>query len=249
MVNLYKIGYKNKTLSKQDFDDVVTYYSNYKLDLLNSPEYIRLMKTCHLYSYSLCIILNEIDSQPFVAPYLSQIKSSSIMLIDSLAQSNFLAYKLHQRILIENILRYIYYYHHEIEHIKVQIDPSKYGSMRYLLEYVKDHPFLLEYTNQQLIKNAIGILDSSYSSISKEIHKTTINEINLINCIHEISFPIDRCEKEIKFVNNLYENLIFLLCAFDNFVYRKLPIDEKYFVSILLSKEKRRLLNKVDKLD
>ncbi|MFH2111672.1 MAG: hypothetical protein ABIJ47_10495 [Candidatus Bathyarchaeota archaeon] len=178
-------------------------------------------------------------------PYLLQMKSSTIQMVASIAQFNHSSYKLHQRIVLENLLRYIYYYHHEIEHISVQIDPSKYNTIRHLFDYLYNHPFLKLFNNPDLIKNTIGNLDTYYKMISKEIHKSTIKEMSIITSLSEITFPHDKITEEIDVLIKMLDDIVFIMYCFNNSDYIALPFEEKIYLLKKISREKRRLVNKL----
>lgn len=245
MVKLYSIGEKYKEIIINDHLAVVNYYDELKGNQNLCSNYSLLLKAVHSFAFTLCILVDSVDSPDHSMPYLLQMKSSSIHMVESIAQYNYSSYILHQRIIIENLLRFIYYYHHEIEHISVQIDPSKYSKIRFLFEYLHSHPFLKLFKDPTMIKDAIGEIDNYYKSNSKEIHKSTIKEMKIIKSLQEITFPHDNIINEIKNVNKFLANMIFIMYAFKNEDYSSLPFEEKLYLLKKITRKRRRLVNKL----
>jgi hypothetical protein len=202
---------------------------------------LSLIREAHRLAFAIAILFSKIPNRkPFVKPYFSQPLSDSIQMISAMALGNKRTAKLLERAVIEDLLRYIYYYHHEIEHKLLQLEPNKYETIKSLFEYAGTHPF---FRDDSELKASLSVLQSKYSELSKEIHVSTTSRMTIIKDIISVNKPVADAD-ELNNLKTISQYVVFLLCHFHKDKYAKLSLDEKaLLVQFLNKKQKRKLCN------
>lgn len=235
-------------ICKDDVKKIVEYYHNFQIDENNfEPPYVDLIKITHKFAYIISIFINEIQNdENHALPYLIQIKSDSINMINSIAMGNMRNNEIYKRSIIENLLRYIFYYHHEIEHIKSQINES-HITISDLFLYLNTHPIYKTKNkkNNIQIKNEMKNLRYQYSKISKRIHNSNIKQMNFIDNIQSITKEQYNIHDEIDEINRLFKSVLFILFLFENEKYIKIKFVKKSILTSTLTSEQKRIVHKI----
>lgn len=227
----------------EDFSDLINFYKKFEInEVFFKPKNIDLLKLSHSISFAFHLFISKLEDIPDSGkPYLQQMKSNSIQIISNISIGNKSALKLHERLLIENTFRYIYYIHHEIEHTLLQQKPSKYIIINELFSYVKNHPYFIEV--QEDIGTSVDILNSKYSELSREIHTSTLKEMEVINNIKSLHNPITEPKKEMQCLILISQNTLFILGYFHRDKYVSLSHDERPIITSILTKSQVRTLS------
>ncbi|MHA1410594.1 MAG: hypothetical protein ACTSQY_09880 [Candidatus Odinarchaeia archaeon] len=236
-----RLGERLKNVVKKDFENTIKYYKEYKINEgIFSEKNIPLLKIAHKFASSVRMFILKLDVPEHSFYYLEQISSDSIQMYFNMFFGNLRAVRLHQRSLIENLLRYIYYYDHYIEHLILQKEPSEYILIRNLFEYMKKHP---KFSDNLDICESIETLSSKYSEISKSVHVSTISDMEIINNLTSLNNPIKNINEEIKNLVIIIKNIIFILCFFHNDVFSSLTMDERPLISSYLTSKQIKILS------
>lgn len=233
------IGDEIRTSRSEDFNAIIDYFNNFEInnELLQNQN-LGFLRKIHEFSYNMNLFISKLEITEHCQPYLLQLKSNSIMLLNTCAFGDILGLKLNERLLIENFFRYIYYYHHEIEHHILQIEPSNFQTFTELFRYVKKYPKFR--CSDELIHPSIDYLKNKHTELSKYIHTSTIEHMALVDDIISINRPMDNIEQEIRNFNGITQNIFFLMINFHLANYINLTLGEKLNISELLTDEQKR---------
>lgn len=228
-----------RKLVLDDFLSIKEYYNNFTINRsLIEGNNSELLKTMHKFTYVLNLFISKINVTDYSEPYMIQLKSDSIMLINCCAFGDVLGLKLHERLLIENFFRYLYYYHHEIEHKLLQIEPSKFIPFHELFKYVKKYP---EFEcDSALIIRSVDFLKDKHSDLSRYVHTSTIEHMSLVDNILSINRPIPNIDREIRIFRGISQHVFFIFLNFHLDYYNRLALDEKLMVTDYLTSEQKR---------
>jgi hypothetical protein len=228
---------------KKDFEQVITFYKSFEIDKkCFEKDYLELINKVHQLAAGIDVIASTIEGAPeFVIPYLFQIKSDAIQVLSLMVIGNERGVNLLERSLIESTYRYIYYYHHEIEHQNLEKDPGTYKTLKYLREYLKTHPF---FAGTALIHKSLGELNGKYSELSVVIHAGIVNKNALIDNITSLHNPLSNVNKHSKNFDELGRNIMFLLLFF-NSKELSMTADEHQIATLLLDIDQKKQLSKL----
>lgn len=237
------LGRRLIAVKDEDFKNLEKYFKSFKIkDVFFEPENMNLLKQAHNVTFALHLFISKLTNIPEMSkPYLEQLKNSSIQILSNIQLGNKTALKLQERLLIENTFRYIYYRHHEIEHILLQLKPSKYINISELFRYVKNHPFFIEITDE--INNTVDTLNNKYSELSREIHTSTLQEMEIVNNVASLYDPIPNSQKEADNLKIIFQNILFVVGYFHRDKYATLSHDERPILTSFLKDEHIRILS------
>lgn len=201
-------------------------------------------KRAHKSVYSLCLWSHEFSSAPIHQKvFLDELRSDILQSFPMALLGFKKPAALLLRSAIEDLLRHIYYFDHEIEFERLEKSPSSYERMNDLWQYAKKHPRLEKLFEKS---KAIDLLENNYAVFSRFVHSTSICHMNLTKSLSEIGFDAEFFEDFGKKVLNLARNIHFVLFSF----YRKSlvsfnPAWESFLLDILLKRHKELLLKDV----
>jgi len=118
------------------------------------------------------------------------------------------------RCAIEDALRHIFFYDHQVEFERMERTPSYYVNINELWSYIKKHPRLEELMDST---DSLNFLENYYAIFSRFVHSTTTAHMNLTKTLDQIQFDKEFFEQYSKQIINLAQNLHFILFYF----YRK----------------------------
>ena len=226
---------------KEDFRRLLEYYHSHRIaESVLEGDSLRLLEAAHRFAFVISLYLLKLEDIPYFAnPYVFELKSDAIQMVASIAIGNKRAFKLFERAAIEDLLRYIYYSHHEIEHDLLQLEPSRYKSIKDLFEYARVHPF---FRRDPLAAPSLEVLQSKYSELSREVHASTTSEMVIVNDLISLNRPIENLTFELENLRLISQNIIFMLVLFHREEYSSLSSDEKAAMTSFLSRRQKRAL-------
>lgn len=199
------------------------------------------LKLIHGFAFSLGLWLSKLDESSDTGyPYLLELRSDSILLIQLVVFGNRRSFRLHERSLIENFLRYIYYHHHPIEHQLLQIDPKSDETIDNLMGWTKRHPRFQ--TERLATDSCCAILSSLYAEFSKSVHGATIKEMELVDAIESLHNNSLIPEQEKSKLRSLFESVTLLLGLFHKETLNQFDLNERALISQFLKNDQKRIL-------
>jgi hypothetical protein len=238
------LGGRLLTLQKDDFDKCVSFFKTFSTDensLIGDHEL--LIKTAHKIAFTMSLWTQKVSGVPeWDKQHLLQLKADATGLLPSIAFGNKRTLHLYERACIEDFLRYFYYYDHQIEQLLLRSNPTKYETIDFLLNWVKEYPLLQKY--KDALTRACNNLSSAYSQLSRTVHGNSGTiEINLRDSLVEIFKPIENPEKERELLSFTFQNILFIFALFHLNDYGKLTIDEMRLVCQHFSREQKGVLS------
>ena len=234
----------SRALSKErdnDLDKIIRYYKDFSPDSdVFSDNNLGLLRLIHGFAFSLGLWQSKLEAGKIEATvYFQELRSDIIQLIPSIIFGNKRSFRLYQRSAIEDFLRYIFYYHHPIEHIILQDEPTTYASMDNLFSWVKHHPWLREFRDES--NGCCDELNSAYSSISRSVHATTVKEFQLSDEIISLHAPFVTAGIILEF-RSVSEAIMFLLCSFHKQKFHEFDLNERRIIMEFIRKGHKKTL-------
>lgn len=197
-------------------------------------------KRAHKAVYGLCLWSHEFVQSPIhQRVFLEELRSDILQSI----QMALIGFKkpvaLLLRSAIEDLLRHIYYYDHQIEFEKLEKKPSSYVKIDDLWQYAKKHPRLEKLFEKS---KSVDLLENYYAVFSRFVHSTSTSHMNLTKSLSEIGFDGEFFKEYVEKVSDLAANIHFILFAFYQKALDSFSPPWKSFLLDMIPKTHRRLL-------
>ena len=227
---------------EKDHKKCLDYYKKLKLNEGNfSADNTALFRRVHGFAFSLGLWLSKVEEDKNPANiYLYEIRSDAIQLLPAIVLGNRRSLRLYERAHIEDILRYIFYHDHPIEHQLLQLEPKSYANLDVLFSWVKRHPLFR--SDLGSLEPCLDFLHSTYAELSRSVHTTTNNELELSSAVTLLHSPIEAATLELVKLQTIFESVTFLLSRFQKEIYLRFDLNERALVSQFLSKSQKKVL-------
>lgn len=242
------LGKRLVKLQREDFEKCIEYYRGLKVheDVFTGHSK-SLVRCTHKIAFTMDLWVQKLSGIPaWALPYLHQLKSDAIQLIPSVILGDRRTLHLYERASIEDFLRYIYFFDHQVEHILLQTHPKRFQSFDFLIDWVKAYPNLAPY--EELVSESCNNLTSKYSELSRTIHGTTIVDLQLSNSLKALNKPIERPVREMNTVKSIFRSVFFLLSLFHLQEFRQFSLDERGVICQHLVDKEKQALSGIDTL-
>jgi hypothetical protein len=240
------LGDKFLSFQKTDLANCIEYFKKLEIDptVLNRNN-IALLRNAHRVAFAMSLWSQKsIDAPDWAKPYLQQLKADSVQLIPSIVMGNRRTLHLYERACIEDFLRYFFYFDHKIEHILLQTYPTKFQTVDYLINWIKDYP---SFTNhKESVAESCNSLTTGYKELSRTVHGTLVSDIALADNLASLFQPLRHAIKEGELMTLIFRNIFFLLALFQLPSYRKFSLDEMMLICQHLSEKQKRVLSGIE---
>lgn len=179
----------------------------------SSGEIKTLLRKIHANAYSLSLwesLISKKDNNPALI-YLGEIRSNAVQSIKLTLHGYRKATFGQLRGILESVLYYIYYYHHPVEFTILQNNPQEYRTIKELLRYLAEHPFI----GNKIIK--LGVNDrirNIYFETSKFVHGTSPSHLEMAKSIDQIKFDMNDFRNYEKLLDQITMETNFVLGSF-----------------------------------
>lgn len=199
-----------KSVVKSDFDEAIAYFKFHDFFPKNpSSDVISVARRVHSSTYGLLLWKFRLTDLPLCAtPFLEEIASDALQVLPQVMLGYGKTTKLLCRSILENCLRFIYYYDHPIEFEIMNREHKWYIGVDKLLEYMKMHPKFIE---AEAGFDAIARTSSLYSDLSAGIHGRRVVDLEMKTALSKISFSKSAAERETITIQCCSECTNFLL--------------------------------------
>ncbi len=232
-------------MQSNDLTHIKKYYGTWSAPNELLAKHEKLLGMCHRFAFTVAFWNFYLPNTPISAlPYFRELKSDAIQLLDSVILGNVKSFHLFLRSCIENFLRYVFYFHHPIEHEILQNEPKKYPSFEDLVKWTKSHPHV-KTVQSSLVEASCDLLSSEYADLSQTIHATTLIRLQLVEALTSIHLPFSDVEKETARVELISRSIVFLLSCFHLDDYKALDAAQRTLANHLISEEQVRALNQL----
>lgn len=240
------LGRRLIELQKKDLNKCIEHYRELEIDEDSIAGHNKdLLRRAHKIAFTIGLFVQKLSAvPPWASPYLNCLKSDTIQIISSIVLGNRRSLHLYERASIEDFLRYIYYFDHQIEHILLQNHPTKFQSIDSLIGWIKSYPSLVPY--KKLAAQSCNNLTSRYGELSRTVHGTTIADIEPSDNLKASHKPLESPLTEMRILKSIFRSIIFLLSLFHLEEFRALSLDEKVLVCQHLVKKEKQVLSGVE---
>lgn len=204
-------------------------------DVTNS---IRSMHNC---AYAIALWNNNLKGPPsHKRVFLSEMRSDSIQVIPLGLMGYVRPATLLLRCVLENTLRHVFYYQHEVEFDFLVKNPSEYVTIRHLMDYLqKIKPFRDTATARDLL---ISLYSRQYKELSLDVHAHPLGHMQHKKVLSEISLNNDALSNLSTKMLNVTRTANLTLCLFHKERFSRFPPDANSAIRRLLTPSQRRLL-------
>ena len=115
------------------------------------------------------------------------------------------------RSVIENTLRHVFYFDHEVEYERSDKDAGYHMGLDDLWSYAKNHPRLVEFPGHG---EFLGVLHTYYSEFSSLVHSNLQIGMTLAESLSSITFELKYIQKFSKQILDIAQSTTYLLIAF-----------------------------------
>lgn len=141
------------------------------------------------------------------------------------------------------MLRYVYFYDHQIEHVILQTQTKSYQKFDFLVDWLKNHPSLQSFKDS--VSESCAEISARYSELSRTVHGTTLCDANLADSLKNLQKPIEQPLDEINIMKSIFRNIFFILTVFHLEKYNCFSIDEKMVICQHLNTKEKRALSRL----
>jgi len=240
------LGDKFLSLQNNDFNNCIAFLKELKVNQdVFAGDSLALLKNAHQIAFTMGLWVQKMTEIPeWDKPYLQQLKVDSVQLLPSIILGNRRTLHLYERACIEDFLRYFYYFDHKIEHILLQSSPTKFQTVEFLINWIKDYP-LLSGCEKSVIQSC-NSLTSGYKELSRTVHGTIISKINLGDNLADLFTPIQDSRKDRALMRLIFGNIFFLFAIFHFNFYRGFTFDEMKLVCQHLTDKQKRIISEIE---
>lgn len=221
---------------KDDFRELYKYFTETQnIHIPFDAENIDTVKKIHEKTYAYLILKSKLNVRNHANIFLSEIQSDYLQLIPLLLKGYDKLVMILLRDILENILKFIYYFHHPIEFTLLEEKSKNYIFFEELIKYVCEHPNIKSHAVEL---NLLNRIKPKYSELSKYVHSKDVNYMHLIKYLKQIKFNKEFSRKFLNEFKEMHSITISLLILF---------LHEKY--SVISIPNKRFILNSILKTD
>lgn len=227
---------------KEDFREIVAFFKKTH-NILNPFEKgnVGSIKKIHETSYGFLVLKSKLKVKNHANIFLSEIQSDYLQLMPLILKGYEKLAMILLRDILENTLKYIYYYDHPIEYQLLEERNKNYIFFEELLRYVIEHPIIRPHVEKLIFTSRIK---DKYSELSKYVHSKDINYMHLIKYLKQIKFSKQFSENFIIELIEIHSIIVSLLIIFLNNKFSLLSIPDKRFIlNSILKKDKKYLIS------
>ncbi|OFY68765.1 MAG: hypothetical protein A3G23_02945 [Bacteroidetes bacterium RIFCSPLOWO2_12_FULL_37_12] len=213
---------------KDDFKEVHKYFSETQnIFIPFEAENIGSIKKIHETTYAYLILKSKLNIKNNANIFLSEIQSDYLQLMPLLLKGYEKLVMILLRDILENTLKFIYYFHHPIEFSLLEEKSKNYIFFEDLIKYVCEHPSIKSHTAEL---NLLNRIKPKYSELSKFVHSKDGNYMHFIKYLKQIKFNKEFSEKFLIEFKEIHSLTISLLILFLNEKYSSFSIPYKRFI-------------------
>ena len=212
-----------------DFQEVLDHFAS--VPLLPSPlppSVSAIAKKVHESTYTLILWRFRLANLPGHAkPFIDEIGSDALQVLPQILLGYTRATKLLLRGVIENTLRFVYFYDHPVEFAIMNQQAKWYIGLDRLFEYIKAHP---NYRISERSFDAVNRLQSLYSELSASVHGRTVRDLESRSALQSIMLNLPAARKELKLVQRCAEAANFVLAIENRSKLRRFFGEDKGYI-------------------
>lgn len=226
----------------QDLEGVLIFLQDAKLVPKHpGKELLTSIKKLHQATYSLILWRFRLRRIPkHGQPFIEEIASDALQILPQALAGYVKTAHLLTRGIIENTLRYLYFYDHPIEYRIMNSGKKWYMETRELFEYATSHPDLAQLESKF---DALGKLKSLYSDLSGSIHGRCVVDLEMRVALNKIVFEQELMDRHVVFLERCAEAVNFLLSGFHLRQVRTFQVEDRRIIMRSISAPGRQILS------
>lgn len=224
---------------KSDKEDFINYLKENSLNKrIFDDDIISKIGKMHSIIYSILLINKRLKTTKHSRVYLDEILSDYIDIVPLLVSGYNKITKCILRDIIENCLKYIYFYDHPIEFTWLDWKEKYYLFIDDYLKYINDHPNFIPHRDLELTSK----IKTKYFELSKYIHSKNKTYMQLRKCLKSIKFDKKFIDEFLSDFITISDLIIMLLLLFTLDRFQKIHIKEKRIILDSLSRSHKRYI-------
>ncbi|SNQ62750.1 hypothetical protein [Candidatus Methanoperedens nitratireducens] len=228
----------------KDFEEFISCLKNTTLKGVFLEKNIIKFKRMHHVVYSILLLNKRLKTKNISKEFFDEILSDYIQIIPLLIRGYNKVSIYYLRDILENCLKYIYYYDHPIELSWLERkDKEKYFvEIGEFLKYINDHPTLERYQKELEIS---GKIKAKYFHLSKYVHSRNKNFMQLWKCLNSIEFDEQFLEMYISEYEEVTDIVLTLIILFNYEKFKKIDIAEQRVILGSINKTYKKYIQSI----
>ncbi len=223
-----------------DLAEVIGYLEKFvAIPVPLTPHMAQTAKRVHALTYSLILWRFRLSSLPASAkPFIEEIASDALQILPQVLMGYNKTVKLLARGILENAMRYVYFYDHPVEFAIMNTEAKWYVGLDELFKYLKMHP---DFKRTEPKFDAINRAQTVYDELSAGVHGRRVTDLETRVALEKISYESGAALVQIELIKRSCEASNFLLAIRNRVDMRKFSIEERRVVLHTLPKEARKV--------
>jgi hypothetical protein len=219
-----------------DFKEIKKYFEEtHNISIPFNNRNVNAIKKIHGTVYGYLILKSKLKINNQANIFLSEIHSDYLQSISLVLKGYEKLAMILLRDILENTLKFIYYYDHPIEFVLLEDKNKNFIFIDDLVRYVCEHPEISHHSEKLQLLSRVK---TNYAKLSKHIHSKDSNYMQLIKYLKQIKFSKTFCDKYLVEFKQIHSTIMILLILF---LYKK--------YSLLSISDRRFILNSILKVD
>ena len=194
----------------QDFAAVFEYLKSVCVVPAPVPQKMEaLARQIHNATYSLILWKFRLTKLPScTSPFIDEIASDALQIMPQMLLGYSKTTRLLMRGLLENALRFVYFYDHPVEFYQMNVRDRWYLATDKLFDYIKTHP------NHAVAKkkfDAISRAHTLYSTLSAGVHGRSMKDLESRSSLSKIMFNPTTTNKDLQLLKKCSEAVNFII--------------------------------------
>lgn len=221
-----------------DLTDVIRHLESLKpIPSTLTPHMAQTAKKIHACTYSLILWRFRLRVAPACAmPFAEEIASDALQVLPQILMGYSKTAKLLIRGIIENTLRFIYFYDHPVEFRIMNAEAKWYVGVDKLFDYMRTHP---DFKQTEPRFDAINRAQSVYDELSAGVHGRRVIDLETRNALKQITYESVGAAQGAELIRKCCEASNFLLAIRNRAEMRAFSIEERRIILRTFPKEAR----------
>lgn len=232
-----------KSQIEADFDDVLIYLKKlgHLKDNINTRS-VKKLRHIHYITHSFLFITKKFQTNNHARIFLDEIISSYIQFLPMLTHGFYKVSAFLMRDILENTLKYVYYYNHPVELLWVESGSNYFVEIDQLLNYLEKHPTLNVHIQKENIRSKSKTL---YQELSSYIHSKGSRHMHMIKYLEGFKSDERNFTEFYKKIVKITDITLFVILLFNWEKYVKIGTQEKRIILDSLSRNVKRYLQSI----
>lgn len=228
------------TSCNDDFKEIKKYFEEtHNISIPFENENVNVIKKIHGIVYSCLILTAKLSTNNQSNIFLSEIQSDYLQMMSLVLKGYEKLAMILLRDILENTLKFIYYFDHPIEFTLLEDKNNNYIWFEELNKYVSEHPDIKNHSQKLQLLSRVK---TKYSELSKYIHSKDGNYMQLMKYLKQIKFNKIFCDKFLVEFKQIHSTIMTLLILFLYKKYSSLSIPHRRFIMNSISKTDKKYL-------